>query len=257
MNKGKIATFLALCLSLVVVIGGWFTIREMLNRKENTLLNQKAVLYELSSGIETQEKESGEQPANEKFEGRFLSETEMELVLKAWESGGLEVPHEPNGEQMTMDQAIFAGQEWINQITEKGILPSFLEGGAFDKVNAKLCTIDKEVSFDDVLLSWWQITYVKEDVKIDVKIHATSGQIWKADISMNQTNMVYGACTEEEMLAIAFPFIAESKEEAFTEEHIVYKHFADNRIRAAVKRDEIIVKNEEPISRLMLWLETI
>lgn len=256
MNKGKIATFLALCLSLIVVIGGWFTIREMLNRKENTLLNQKGVLYELSSGIATQEKESGEQSANEKFEGRSLSETEMELVLEA-ESGGLEVPHEPNGEQMTMDQAIFAGQEWINQITEQEILPPFLKGCTFDKINAKLCTIDKEVSFDDALLSWWQITYVKEDVKIDVKIHAASGQIWKADISMNQVNMVYGACTEEEMVSIAFPFMEESKEEIFSEKHIIYKRFAGNRIRAAVKRDEIIVKNEEPISRLTFWLESM
>ena len=100
------------------------------------------------------------------------------------------------------------------------------------------------------------ITYTGDDVKIVLKIHAATGQIWKADISMNEDKMPYGVCTDEEVLATAFPFLPGTNAEIITEDNEVYKISENKKISAMLKRDSMVVNKQTPVERLLLSLGT-
>ncbi len=68
--------------------------------------------------------------------------------------------------------------------------------------SAVLCTLDSPLPLEESLISYWKVTYVEGDVEIVLTIHARSGQVWDANISMNEDKMLYGTCSDEEILAI-------------------------------------------------------
>lgn len=261
MSKDKIYTLTAFSLSFSIVFGGWFLIKNLLNQRAVEFLNGAGQIALQSSEVALF---SGSEPKDilegvsgqGNFKGEALSEDMMEKVLTIWENGGRELPHEPKKRQMKMEQAITAGRNWIVVLAEKKILPSYLGECSFDKTNAKLCALDVEVSFDDALMSFWEITYIGSDVKIILTIHAVSGQVWKADISMNGDKMIYGACSEEELLEIAFPIMIGENDETMKVNQAIYKSFPEGRVYAAVKRDQIAVDKQKPAERLLLWLCT-
>lgn len=238
MSKGRISMLLVFCLSFAVVFGGWFFTKEMLGRKEAEILAGRGRL-----AMEIPESDSGEAgyDAQEAFEGEELSEDMMAEILKVWEAGGRELLHEPLAGQMDMEQAITAGGDWIGRMAEHSILPSCLAEGLFDSTSAVLCTLDGETSLEESLISYWRVTYMKGGIKIILTIHALSGQVWNADISMREDEMMLSACSEEELLAAAFPFIT---------------FITGNEVHAAYKREDIVVNKQEPIVRLLFSLHT-
>lgn len=244
MNRGKIHTLLVLCMSMTVVFGGWFFTEGMLDRKESELFTQNGKILTSTAEIK------------EEFEGLCLSEDKIAEILLAWKNGGREVPHEPLEGQMNMKQAINAGRDWIAMLVKNNILPVYMETGSFDKINAVLYNVDTNKLVEELLVSYWKITYLKEDVKITLTIHAASGQVWSADILMDEKNMLYGTCTEQELLAIAFPFVSNEKKEIEVENQIFYKILEKGNVYAVIKRDGIVVDKEEPIARLSLMLCT-
>ncbi len=240
MSKGKIYTLLVFCLSFAVVFGGWFLTKEMLNRKEAEILAEKGqISIEVSENVAENEGQEN-QVAQEEFEGKVLSEDVIAQILAIWEAGGRELPHEPKTGQMNMEQAIKAGREWIDTLAEKNYLPTYLSECSFDNTSAALCTLESKVSIDEALMSYWRIVYAEGDVEIILTLHAVSGQVWKADISMNTDKLPQSDYTDDELLSMAFPFVTGDNE-------VVY---------ATLKREDFVVNKQEPITRLILTLNT-
>lgn len=190
------------------------------------------------------------------YDGETLSETIMERILAVWESGGYQLPCEPGEDQMNMEQAIMEGKDWIVNLAEKGVLPAYLGEGSFDKTDAAFYTLDEEVLFAETLLNYWEVTYTEGDIKITLKIHEVSGQVWKADILMDADKMIYDACSDEELLEIAFPFLKTNETEVIRDHQTIYKSFSEGKVFAALKRSEIKIDKEQETARLMLWLCT-
>lgn len=259
MSKGKAYTMITFFISFCVVIGGWFLTKRRLNQREEEFLNGTGQITlqqsesALLSGREQGITEEGILNENE-FHGKTLSETMMEMILIVWEEGGYKLPCEPGEGQMNMEQAIIRGRDWIANLAERGILPAYLGECSFDKTDAAFYTLDTEVSFEEVLLNFWEITYTEGDVKIALTIHEVSGQVWKADILMDMDKMIYDSCSDEELLEIVFPFMMGNETEITQDNQIVYKSFPEGKVLAALKRSELKTNREQAIARLMLWL---
>lgn len=235
MSKSRISMFLVFCLSFAVVFGGWFFTKEMLDRKEAEILAGRG---RMMLDIPESDNRKDRNAVQETFEGEALSEDMMAEILKVWEAGGRELLHEPLAGQMDMEQAVTAGRGWIGRLAENNILPSCLAEGLFDSTSAVLCTLDGETTLGESLISYWRVIYMKGGIKIILTIHAVSGQVWDADISMREDEMMLSACSEEELPAAAFPFLT------------------GNEVYAAYKREDIVVNKQEPIVRLLFSLHT-
>lgn len=272
MNKRKPYTLIVLfLLSFGVVIGGWFLTEALLLQKQEEFLHRtgriarqtgmpsalqpaETSLFSWSQPGET----GGDLEEGALFEGRPLSEEIMAQVLSVWESGGNELPHEPRKGQMNMEQAIDTGKEWIAVMAECGIVPEGLAECDFDKVAARLCALDTQIDFDDSLLSCWLVQYTENDVVISLMVHASSGKIWKASLSMKESDRASNEYSYEEMLERAFPFIdGGSTENAALENYDFCAIMPEGLVYAAIKEYQIAVKNQDPVMVIDFWLGTI
>ena len=261
MSRGKVYTLMAFFLSFTVVIGGWFLTKKLLNCKETEMLSRTGQLSMYPSGLSLLDNvglsnSSGEITMQSDFKEKDLPENIMAKILAVWEAGGRQLLHEPQPGQMNMEQAISKGKDWITALSDKGILPSYLAECSFDKIDARLCSIDTEVTFDKALLSYWQVTYMEGETRIILTIHARSGQVWKAEIHVNADRKAYGSYSSEQILDIVFPDTNEENSFKAVVKDTVYKSFPEGKVYAAVKSDEIVVAEQEPVARLMLWLNT-
>ncbi len=240
MNKGRLSALSALILTFLFVVGGWFLTRALLREKEAEIFRGQALVFEVSELVEQEDAaEEAVELLEEDFAGVELTAEEMAKVLAVWDAGGNEIPHEPKENQMDMEQAISTGQDWINSLAEGGALPGFLAEYSFGKTNARLCTYDMEVDFEESLISVWKVDFMKEDIEIKLNIHAASGQVWKADISMNEGRGLFGGCTDEEILKLAFPFLKQDGQTALS---------------AKLHRVQTVVDGEVAVDELVLEL---
>ena len=253
MRKDKIDTLLVFCLSFTVVFGGWFLTKGLLHCKENEMLTAKGRIVLDNTKADGEENNPAMQ---EDFVPQVLSEDQMAEILTVWEAGGREILHEPMAGQMNMEQAIEAGEKWITSLADNYVLSADFIEYSFRDTSAVLCSLDSFASLEESWISYWKITYTGDDVKIVLKLHAATGQVWKADISVNEDKMLYGICSDEEVLAAAFPFLSAANAEIIIEDNKVYKVSENEKISAALKRDSVVVDKQTPVERLLLSLGT-
>lgn len=264
MKKSKpYALIVLFLLSFGVVIGGWFLTEALLLQKQEEFLARTGrIAWQTGMPSALQPAQPGE-PGGDLaegifFEGQHLSEERMAEVLAVWENGGNELPHEPQKGQMNMEQAIETGKEWIAVMVECGIVPEGLAECDFDKVATRLCTLDTQVDFDDSLLSWWLIQYTEKDVVVSLTVHASTGEVWKASLSMKESDRVSNEYRYKEMLGTAFPFIGrESIESADLIKSDFCEIMPKGLVYAAVKEYQIAVKNQDPVVVIDFWLGTV
>ena len=148
MNKSKLYAVVVFLLSFGVVIGGWFLTGTLLRQKQEEFLDRtgRIALQPAENSLFSSNQPGdteGDLADDTLFEGQLLSEGMMAEVLAVWESGGNELPHEPQKGQMNMEQAIETGKEWIADMAGCGIVPEELAECDFDKVTARLCRPDR------------------------------------------------------------------------------------------------------------------
>ncbi len=294
MNKGKIYTLLIFILSVAVIFVGWIFTKNMLKQKEEEMLAKRGNLY--VKATEPDLFEDAAPNSMEEKDGGNTSvqlntvETEMVKVLTVWEEGGQMVLHEPWDGQINMEEAIYFGEQWIGEMAKYGILwaeqvengvePLDLTEKDFDKIGAQLCTleqgIDVEVGtgnwsasgdtqiFDwggvnDAMISLWTVWFIKGDVEIVLTIHAASGEVWRANISMDGDNSLLLDYSDTELLVFAFPFImgSENKERTRIELNgVTYVETMDDYVYAAVRRYTLVADEGKPVTRVDFWLCT-
>lgn len=207
-RKSRIDTLLVFFVSFGIVVGGWFFTKALLYQKRAEFLERIGQIP-LEPSDSTAFLSDGQDHVwdgtdSTVFTGEELSEEQMAEVLAVWERGGMEVPHEPKTGQISMEQAITAGKDWITAMAEQGIIPA---GGEDKTIHARLCTIETEVDFDKKLLSYWSIEYFKEELTVKMVIHAMSGQVWNAQILMWEENGMTEIYVDEKWIGAAFPFM--------------------------------------------------
>lgn len=260
MNKEMIYTRLIFVLSIIIITAGWFFTKGMLRRNEENVLAREGELYVGSSNSDILDgghnSVFGESYKENAYVDYPLSEEEMGKILAAWDLGGKEIPLEPIPGQLNMEEAIEAGENWIIAMAEKEIVPSELMESAYDSVSAKLLSLESRTGIDETMLSYWSVQYTKGDTVILLTIHAVSGEIWRADISIKGGNAGLYEYTDDELLRIAFPFMGEIRNEELRINNVIYQVFGEGYVYASVKRSDIVVDGEEPVTRLNLRLSS-
>lgn len=297
LRKGQLRMLLMLLFSLLVIIGGWFFTKRILTYQEARLLARSGRLHMADSGYSLQQdngseddsaKEDGAKERKEKedgsieggpknigrgeatqsqtdgqaaFHGEPLPEDQMAQALAVWEAGGFQMSHEPKAGQMDMEQAIAAANTWIHELSAKEFLPSGLAENRFQQISAILYTPDSKSSLPDYLISWWQIIYLKNDIQITLTIHAASGQIWKAEIFMDEANVPSQIYAEDLLLEAAFPFLeADNQTEEFQMQsslHKTYRFLSGWKVYADVNWGMICVDGLQERVQLVLSLHSL
>lgn len=254
--KGKIYTAVVVAVSLCIVFGGWFLTKKLLDKKEEEFLNGTGTVALRSSQTALLAQEEAQEEANA-FKEQEIPEELMQEILLLWSYGGKEMPHEPKEEQMNMEQAIEAGRRWIAVLAEHEIVPRALTNGDFDKITAQLSTVETETELDERLLSRWTLEYMKDDVDINLTIHAMSGEVWDANISM----MAYSSLAYEysltELLDLMFPRAkkGDTLAEDFYYENQLIKVLEKGHVNAVIYLRMIgDVKQGTPTCEIAFWL---
>ncbi|MBD5486296.1 MAG: hypothetical protein HDR18_12385 [Lachnospiraceae bacterium] len=230
MSKSRIYTAIMFLSAVCMIFGGWFLTAKLLRQREVRFLDSTGKVAVRSeeiglfaddslSGAQEQETEQAEQ---EEFQGQKISEYERALVLAVWEYGGKELPHEPMAGQMNMKQAIDAGKKWVENMAQIGVYADELSGCDFDATKAELCTIDTPIrtSMDESMYSYWNIWFIKDGVSVELTIHAASGEVWKAKISVERGKEKDNYVEVYDigyLLQYAFPFMGTGINKTWTE----------------------------------------
>ncbi|MBD5524893.1 MAG: hypothetical protein HDR04_10860 [Lachnospiraceae bacterium] len=121
-----------------------------------------------------------------------------------------------------MKQAIDAGKKWVENMAQIGVYADELSGCDFDATKAELCTIDTPIrmSMDESMYSYWNIWFIKDGVSVELTIHAASGEVWKAKISVERGEEKGNYVEVYDMgylLQYAFPFMGTGINKTWTE----------------------------------------
>lgn len=192
MSKSRINTVIMFLTAVCIIFGGWCLTAWLLIQRETKFLGGTGKV-EVQSGEIGLLADSGgvgnvrdQETEQEEFQGQKMGEYARAIVLSVWEYGGKELPHEPMAGQMNMKQAIDAGKRWVENMAQAGVYTDELQECDFDATKAELCTINTPIrmSMDESMYSYWKIWFLKDGVSVELTIHAASGEIWKAKISV-------------------------------------------------------------------------
>lgn len=224
MSKSKIDTSLMFLTAVCVIFGGWFLTEGLLIRREERFLNSTGTIAVQSeriglladNSLETAQEQAAEP---EEFQGREMTEDTRALVLAVWEYGGRELPHEPLPGQMNMKQAIDAGKKWVETMASHDVFTEALQECDFDVTKAELCTIDTPIrtSMEEMLYSYWKIWFIKDGASVELTIHAASGEVWKAKVSVASEDACVEVFDIAYLLQYAFPFMEEGLDKTWME----------------------------------------
>lgn len=179
-----IYTVMSLLLAVAFVFGNMYIFNEFLGYQKRKLLTEEgkaaveSPVMPLKELLEDRENAQQNEEADEIYE---LTTEDMQSVLIC-RNEGKEVVHDPVEGQISMNEAIKAGYEWLKKmninVTEK-------KGVALNYVNAMLyaVTLSKEnVGKIAPYYSFWRIALYTEEANITLDINAVTSKVWNADI---------------------------------------------------------------------------
>ncbi len=260
MLKRNIYTAIGMVLSLGLAFGGWNVTKALLVRKENALFSSTgAIKINMPAAeqgdIDNRPDEEAEEPIREK-----LTEDEMIKVLRNWESGESEWPHEPMGEQINMEQAIDAGEMWLSAFSELGVIPEELRTYEYDKISAVLCEKqpgDERTQVLELFYSYWTVSFSNKKMKAELTINAVTGQIWKAVIYSYLPDINFDNVITAQTLDGFTAYLELTKAEAFEADgKMAYKSLAGGKLYAVVKKSGVKINNETPYALVDIFLTT-
>ncbi len=274
--KVQIHTLLMFLLSLFVICGGWIFTKQILKYKETLLLSKSGELLVSDSvhsllkaddqNLDTNTDKDSETAESDIFHGKTMSEDQTAQILACWESNARLISHDPQKGQMTMEQAIHAGIDWITNMSENdalssNIIPSHLSQDNFENISAILYTSEENQTISDDLLSRWIVSYTLKDVCIRLTIHAASGQIWQADISAPMNAMpISDHMDEGHLLKTAFPFFTDGGTEISQDiengDYQIRIESAERKLYAKVSLGMISVNTQKTLTVISLSLNS-
>ena len=251
----RIHTPVIFMLTVCIVVGGWFLTTGILKKQQEKFLHttgrievgtaESALLTDSERDtVQEQEVEESE------FHGQVMSEELRAIVLSVWRYGGSETLHEPLPGQMNMEQAIDAGQKWIQNMAEHGVYTDKLQASESDRVKASLCTLDTQLIVSNVeesMYSYWKIWVRKENgVSIELTIHAQSGEVWMADITVETGDEPSETYDLAYLLQYAFPFMETGDTMWMDRENKVVAESSKNGMVTAMARRYMLMVSGEP-----------
>lgn len=166
MKNNKKLNVLGIILVFIIIIGSWGLTKYLLYRKEINLLS-RINKYDISINSDSESSDSD------------LNIEEIREILVTWNDNREVRVHDPTINQLNMDEAVSKAIEDIKYFCEKGILPnSFKSVDASMNTYAYLGTKVPEGTDLKDMYSYWTIKFSNEELLVELKQNAYTGQIW-------------------------------------------------------------------------------
>lgn len=188
MNKTYKYTFLTLFLAFVFAIGSMAAMNLILRIRERQLLTESGRVVSEAPVRAWQEQESieeGEKDVKSAMESYSLTIRQMEEVISYWkEHTGVNL-HNPVKGQISMEEAMKAGEEWLTEME--------MEENGQDKdagissINATLGVAAQNVSGGELLepyYSFWIVQVYSQPMRAVLYLNAVTGKVWGAEITL-------------------------------------------------------------------------
>ena len=114
--------------------------------------------------------------------GYFLTIRQVEEAIKSWNNRAGVTLHNPVAGQISMEEAIENGEEWLNA----------METG--EEMDAASFTISAELGVSggkedtgerlEAYFSFWTVTYSNQSMSAILYVNAVTGKVWGADITL-------------------------------------------------------------------------
>jgi len=183
MNRTYKYTILTLILAFLSAFGSMAVMNFILQERERQILTERgrvAVEAPVRSWQE-QEEEPGKESDNA---GYTLTTGQIEEVISRWDERTV-VSHGPVAGQISMEEAIKAGEEWLDKMGMNG---NGQQKDAKDySVSATLETsMPKETAGVQLepYYSFWYVQFSSQSMMAFLYVNAVTGKIWNADITL-------------------------------------------------------------------------
>ena len=185
-------TFVSLLFAALFVFGSMAAMNYILRVREAGLLTESGRVEVESPVYAWENWQSDEESlANEDTgsEGYILSVQQIEDAIESWNNRTNIILHDPVAGQISMEEAIKAGETWLGQmkIQEEMDVVSY-------SVNAELGVSGRIEDAEEKLeayYSFWTVRYSSQSMHAVLCINAVTGKVWDAEITS------YGSMAEE------------------------------------------------------------
>lgn len=180
--KKYVFTVMGIVLSFIIAVGGWVVTSRLIDMESDRLLSGTTSFMVDIPTIEVThvDEESGYPTIR-----LSLTEDEMVSILQNLELTDNRRMHEPAPGQIDMEQAIAAGRAGLAFLHGHNILPDEMLG--FNYVRAMLSqNVSQDGQFFPLTYSFWQVTFLNDDIDIGMTINAVTGQVWGIEILTRQ-----------------------------------------------------------------------
>lgn len=177
MKKTYKYTVLTVVLAIVFSFGSMAGMNLILKARVRQLLTKSG-----RHVVETPVQKNVEQEKDNQFNKDTLTIKQTEEVVSLWDEPDEVVVHDPADGQITMGEAIRAGQEWL---TNMGMAVERIENNEVHQY-AALSTAVRESSEEDVQTapynSFWRVQFYSSSLEAFLYVNAVTRQVWSADI---------------------------------------------------------------------------
>lgn len=185
-------TFVSLIFSAFFIFGSMAAMNYILRIREAKLLTESGRV-EVESPVRAWEnwQDNEESPVNEDIgsEGYILNIQQIESAIECWNDRTNIILHDPVAGQISMEEAIKAGETWLSQMK----IQEEMDAVSYS-VNAELGVsgrIDDVGEKLDAYYSFWTVHYSSQSMRAILSINAVTGKVWGAEITS------YGSMAEE------------------------------------------------------------
>lgn len=185
MNKTYKYTILTLLLAVVFVFGSMEGMNLILRARERQFLSESgSVIVEApvrawESWENDKESSMSEDTDSERY---ILNTRQIEDAINCWNNRTKTILHDPVAGQISMEQAIGAGEKWLIEMNigeeidtmSYSINAELGVGGQMEDTGEQL----------EAYYSFWTVHYSSQSVNAILYINAVTGKVWGAEISL-------------------------------------------------------------------------
>lgn len=183
MNKTYKYTFFTLLLAFIFVFGSMVGMNRILRFREKQLLTERGRVV-AESPIRAWENDR-ESAMREATGGESLNIEQVEKVISSWNNRTEIILHEPVPGQISMEEAIRAGENWLTEmhirkktdVMAHSINAMLGAGGQMEYTGETL----------EAYYSFWTVQYSSQSMGATLYINAVTGKVWGAEITLENT----------------------------------------------------------------------
>ncbi len=208
MIKGHIHTFFSIIFAIAFIYGSMLCMNVILKQRQNAFLNESGVTTVQTPVKAWQELADNEADSYSKNDNstEVLSSAQIKDAVDSWNNRSADVLHSPVKGQISMEEAIDNGKEWLKNMGVDGVTESYVDEKVVNEAKtgqgslsveadtvayatlsyAITGTGDKQVELSKLAEpynSFWTVQLEKTGINAVLYVNAVTGSVWGAELN--------------------------------------------------------------------------